>query len=368
MDRIKAGLIGCGNISGIYAKNCTERFNNIELIACADLVRDKAEKLAHEYNIPVVCTVDELLDMPEIDLVLNLTVPSAHFEISYRALESGKHVYSEKPLAINRKDGLKLLNLATKKGLYLGCAPDTFMGGALQTARKLLDDGWIGRPVGATAFMMGVGPETWHPSPDFFYKTGGGPLFDMGPYYLNALINLSGPVKRISGTAKISFPYRVITTGQRCGEKIECEVPTHVSSVLDFKSDVVVTMIMTFDTCGSTLPHIEIYGQEGTLSLPDPNYFGGRIQIKRKGMDEWEELPLLFGFTDNSRGIGIADMANSIKTGSKNRANGEMAFHVLDIMQGIYDASEKNSYYIPISSCVRPEPLSKDFEKSVCKC
>lgn len=361
MNKLRVGIIGCGNISSIYAKNCTQVFKNLEVVACADLVLDKAIKLAKEYGIPKACSVEELIESPHVDIVLNLTIPATHAEISLRALEAGKHVYSEKPLAITREDGLQLLKKAEEKGVMLGCAPDTFLGGSIQTCKKLLEDGWIGEPVGATAFMMGVGPETWHGNPDFFYQSGAGPLFDMGPYYLNALINFFGPINRVSGTANRSFSNRTITTEHRFGEKIPCEVPTHIVSVLDFENGPITNMIMTFDTWGNKLPFIELYGSEGTINVPDPNYFGGPVYYKKKGASDWSEIQPLYGYTDNSRGIGIADMAQSLKKGIANRASGEMAFHVLDIMQGIYDASESGTYYKPISTCVRPEALPLGF-------
>ncbi len=365
MKKFKIGIIGCGNISGIYAKNLTQVFRQTELAACADLFYEKAEALAKEFDIPAVLTVQELLDTPEIDIVLNLTIPSTHAAISMQALEAGKHVYSEKPLATNTEDAKRLLDKAQEKGLRIGCAPDTFLGASLQTCRKLIDDGWIGTPVGATAFMMGVGPETWHGNPDFFYKMGGGPLFDMGPYYLNALIHLLGDIKRVSGTANRSFPTRTITTKHRFGEEIPCEVPTHIASVLDFSCGAVANMIMTFDTWGSKLPFIEIYGNEGTINIPDPNFFGGPVYYKKKGASQWSEIPLLYGFDENSRGIGIADMAYSIEHGISNRAGSEMAFHVLEVMQGIYEASQSGTYYIPQSSCKRPEPLPMGFPEFI---
>lgn len=362
MAPLKVGIIGCGNISGIYALNLSQTFLNLQLTACANPTLHKAQALAEKYSIPKVCSVDELLASDDIDLVINLTVPSVHAEITLKALETGKHVYSEKPLAITREDGLKIIQKAKEKGLMLGCAPDTFLGGGLQTCRKLLDDGWIGQPLGATAFMMGSGPESWHPNPDFFYQTGGGPLFDVGPYYLTALVSLLGPVARVSGSAHISLPYRTITGEHRFGEKIPVEVPTHISGVLDFASGTVGTVITSFDIFGgSRLPFIEIYGSEGTLSLPDPNTFGGPVLYKRKGMTEWREIPLLYGFTENSRGLGAADMALNLKENRPNRASGELAFHVLDIMQGLYDASLSGVSYKPISTCQRPEPFPLGF-------
>lgn len=357
MEKVKVGIIGCGFISTIYIKNCTQVFKMLELVACADIFLDKAVEMAKQFNIPIACSVDEILSNPNIEIILNLTVPKVHAEISLKALEAGKSVYSEKPLGVSREDGKKIIDTAKEKNLLVGCAPDTFLGGGLQTCRKLLDDGWIGKPIGAIAFMMGCGPESWHPNPDFYYKTGGGPMFDMGPYYLTALISLLGPVNRVSGTASTSFSQRTITTEHRYGEKIEVEVPTHITGTVDFKSGAVATLITSFDVWGSKLPKIEIYGSEGTLCVPDPDTFGGPVYIKRYDTAEWTQIPITHAFTENSRGIGMADMAIALRTGRKNRANGELAFHVLDIMAGIHDASKTGIYYTPVSSCERPEPL-----------
>ncbi len=357
MKKIKVGILGCGNISDIYLQNCTKIFDVLEVEACADIILERAQQKAKEFNIKKAYTADEMLYDPEIEIVVNLTVPKAHAEICLRALETGKNVYVEKPLAVKREDGLEILNIAKAKGLLVGSAPDTFLGGGLQTCRKLIDDGWIGIPIGATAFMMGHGPERWHADPEFFYKAGGGPMFDMGPYYLTALVSLLGPVKRVTGSTRISFPERKITSEPKYGTKIGVEVPTHIVGVLDFEAGAIATIITSFDVWGSKLPRIEIYGSEGTLSVPDPNTFSGPILIKRQDADEWTEMPMTHGYRENFRGIGVADMAYALSSGREHRANGEMAFHVLDIMQGIHDASREGKHYNTISSCTRPKPL-----------
>lgn len=357
MKKVKVGVIGCGNISDIYLKNCTQTFDILEVAACADLIIERAQAKAEQYNIPKACTVEELLADPEIEIVLNLTTPGAHAEVCLAALNAGKHVYVEKPLAVAREDGQKILQTAKEKGLLVGAAPDTFLGGGIQTCRKIIDDGWIGQPVAATAFMMGRGPESWHPDPEFYYKAGGGPMFDMGPYYLTALIYLMGPIKRVTGSAQITFPERVIASQPKYGTKIEVEVPTHVAGILDFETGAVGTIITSFDVWASQLPRIEIYGSLGTLSVPDPNTFGGPVFIKKAGESEWKEMPLSHGYTENSRGIGVADMAYALRTGRSHRANGELAYHVLDIMHAFHDASEQGKHIMVESTCQRPAAL-----------
>ena len=359
MEKVKIGIVGCGNISSIYLKNCSQRFEILEVAACADLLPERAQASAREFNIPKACSVDELLNDPEIKIVVNLTIPKAHAEVCLAALEAGKNVYVEKPLAITREEGKKILELAKSKGLLVGAAPDTFMGAGLQTCRKLIDDGWIGEPIAATAFMTCHGHESWHPDPEFYYQIGGGPMFDMGPYYLTALISLIGPVKRVTGSARITFPERTITSQPKYGTRIKVETPTHIAGVIDFENGAVGTIITSFDVWSANLPWIEIYGSEGSLSVPDPNTFGGRVRVRRKDADEWTEIPLSHGYADNSRGLGVADMAYALLSGRPHRANGEMAYHVLDIMHGFLEASERGTHYKLSSSvsALRPCPL-----------
>ncbi|MEZ4675183.1 MAG: Gfo/Idh/MocA family oxidoreductase [Caldilineaceae bacterium] len=276
--RTKIGIIGCGNISGIYLKS-DKVFNNIEIVACADLEIERATAKAAEYGIKAY-SVRELLADPEIEIVVNLTIPAAHAEVSAAIIEAGKASYSEKPFALNRADGEELLKLATSRGQRVGCAPDTFLGGGLQSCRKLVDDGAIGTPVAATAFMMSRGHEHWHPNPDFYYQPGGGPMFDMGPYYLTALVSILGPVRRVTGITRASFAERLITSQPKHGQVIKVEVPTHVAGLLEFASGAVGTIITTFDVKASQLPRMEIYGSDATLSLPDPNTFGGPVRLR----------------------------------------------------------------------------------------
>ena len=356
MQPAKIGIIGCGAISGVYFE-AGKMFEILDIVACADLISERAKAKAEQYQIPRACTPEELLADPEIEIVVNLTVPKAHFEVSLAALEAGKSVYSEKPLAVTREEGQRLLAAARERGLLLGCAPDTFMGGGLQTCRKLIDDGWIGEPVAAAAFMMSHGHESWHPDPEFYYQIGGGPMFDMGPYYLTALIHLIGPVRRVTGSARITFPERTITSQPKFGKKIQVETPTHVTGVMDFANGAVGTIITTFDVWAAQLPWIEIYGTEGSLSVPDPNSFGGPVAVRRAGADAWTPMPLTHGYTRQSRGLGVADMAYALRSGRRHRANGEMAYHVLDIMQAFLDAFFEGRHIELTSTCERPAPL-----------
>ncbi|HET6457195.1 MAG TPA: Gfo/Idh/MocA family oxidoreductase [Armatimonadota bacterium] len=354
MTPTKVGIIGCGNICGIYFQS-GKMFEILDIAACADLLPERAEAKANECGCKAM-SVQQLLADPEIQIVMNLTIPKAHAEVGLAALQAGKSVHNEKPLAVTREDGRKMLDLAKAKGLRVGCAPDTFMGGGIQTCRKLIDDGEIGEPIGATAFMMCHGHEHWHPDPEFYYKPGGGPMFDMGPYYLTALVNLMGPVKRVTGSARASFPERLITSTAKNGTKIKVETPTHVTGIMDFANGAVGVIITTFDVWAAELPRIEIYGTKGTLSVPDPNSFGGPVRMQ-KGRDPWEEVPLTHGYAENSRGIGVADMAYALRSGRPHRASGELAYHVLDIMHAFHDASREGRHIMLESTCSQPAPL-----------
>ena len=351
----RVGIIGCGNISGIYLTNC-RKLPGLELVACADLDIGRARAKASEHGIRAA-TVDELLADPGIDLVINLTIPAVHAEVNQAVLAAGKHVYTEKPLATRRADGAATLALAREKGLRVGSAPDTFLGGGLQTCRRLIDDGAIGKPVAAAAFMTGHGPESWHPDPEFFYKPGAGPMFDMGPYYLTALVSLLGSIVRVTGSTRISFGERTIGSGPKQGQKIAVETPTHVAGVLDFAGGAVATIITSFDVWAANLPRIEIYGSEGSLSVPDPNTFGGPVRIRLAGGSDWRDVPLTHGFTENSRGLGVADMASAIREDCPHRASGELAFHVLDVMAAFEEASTTGCHVVITSGPPRVEAL-----------
>lgn len=356
MHKIKAGIIGTGNISGIYFEN-GNRFDALEVVACADLDVERAQARGEEFGVRG-CSVDELLADPDIELIINLTIPQAHAAVCLRALEAGKHVYVEKPFAISLEEAREVLALAGERGLRVGSAPDTFLGAGIQTCIKLIEDGWIGTPIGATAFMVGGGHESWHPAPEFYYQKGGGPMFDMGPYYLTALVAMLGPVSRVTASARISYPERTITSAPKFGQKIQVEVPTHIAGVMDFACGAIGTLLTSFDARGgSTLPRIEIYGSGGTLLVPDPNTFGGPVRFCRAGSKEWTELPLLFGYAENARGVGVADMAKAIQTNRNHRANAELAYHVLEVMHGFHDASERGVHYAMSSNCERPAPF-----------
>ena len=357
MEKTKIGIVGCGNISSIYLKNCQQMFDILQVVACADLIPERAQAQAETYGVPRACSVEELLADPEIQIVVNLTIPQAHFDVAMQAIEAGKSVHNEKPLALTREQGQALLQAAEQRGVRVGCAPDTFLGGGHQTCRKLIDDGWIGEPIAATAFMLCHGHESWHPSPAFYYQVGGGPMFDMGPYYLTALTNLMGPIERVSGEARATFPERTITSQPLYGTVVEVETPTHIASTLRFASGAIGTIITSFDVWYHELPRIEVYGTEGTLLVPDPNGFGGPVRIRRAGDTEWHLVPLSHGYVENSRGIGVADMAYALRSGRPHRTSGELAYHVLDVMQATLDAPFSGTYVHAQSTCKRPAPL-----------
>jgi len=354
---MKVGIVGCGKISDIYLKNCHQRFPGMQVAAVADLVTEYAQAKADQYAIPKVLPVDELIADPEVEAVLNLTIPAAHAEICEKTLLAGKHSFTEKPLAIDFQDGKRLVDLAAEKGVRLGSAPDTFLGGGLQTVRKLLDDGWIGSPVAATAFMTGRGPEGWHPNPHFFYQRGAGPLFDMGPYYITALVTLLGPVRRLSAATRITFKERVATSKERYGERIPVEVPTHVAGTLEFASGAIGTLVVSFDVWKSRLPRIDLFGSLGSIGVPDPNTFWGPVQLFRPGADDWAEVPLSHGYAENSRGVGLLDMVRAAESGRPHRANGEVALHVLEVMHGLLESGETGAFYDMTTTCERPAAL-----------
>lgn len=356
MKKVKVGIVGCGAISGIYCK-AGQVFDILDIAACADLIPERAKAKAEEFGIPKVCSTEELLADPEIELVINLTIPKAHAEVCLAALEAGKHVYVEKPLSVTRADARKLVATAKERNLRLGGAPDTFLGAGIQTCRKLIDDGWIGQPVATTAFMMCHGHESWHPDPEFYYEVGGGPMFDMGPYYLTALVSLVGAVRSVTGCTQITFPERTITSARKYGKRIQVEVPTHVVGILEFGNNAMGTIVTSFDVWGGQLPCIEIYGTEGTMSVPDPNSFGGPVRIKRGNSQEWREFPLPFNYHENSRGLGVADMAHAIRSGRPHRANDQLTYHVLDIMESIHDAARTGQRVDLESICERPAPF-----------
>ncbi len=352
------GVIGCGNICDTYFKNLA-RFGGLDVVACADLDAERARAKARQYSIPNACSTEELLSDRRVDLVLNLTRPAAHAGVTEAALMAGRHVYSEKPLAITRDGGTRLLRIASERERTLGCAPDTFMGSAQQTCRRVIDEGRIGRPVAATAFMMYPGHESWHPDPEFFYQPGGGPLFDMGPYYLTALVNLLGPVRRVTGSVKRSHPTRTIGSGPKQGGIIQVDVPTHVAGVLDFDNGATAMLMMSFDGGHHSLPCMEVYGTEGSLSVPDPNHFEGEVRLRDIRGERWTPVESRYGYAENGRGLGLADLVDAMKSGRPYRASAELAFHVLDIMQAIHEASRDGRHVELKSRCERPAPMKE---------
>lgn len=358
IEKTKIGIIGCGAISAIYLRRLKE-FEVTEVAACADLDPAKAQARATEFGVPRVLTVKKLLADPEIKIVVNLTVPKAHGKVALAALKAGKSVYNEKPLAVTRKDAQKLLAIAADKGLRVGGAPDTFLGGGHQTCRKIIDEGIIGKPVAAAAFMLGHGHESWHPSPEFYYEVGGGPMFDMGPYYLTALVNLLGPIRKITGMTRITFPTRTITSEPKKGKVINVETPTHIAGVMEFANGAIGTITTSFDVWPSAagLPNIEIYGTEGTLVVPNPNSFTGEVKLRKGREKDLITIPLSHGYNDNFRGLGVADMAQAIRSNRPHRANGEVTYHVLDAMQSFLDAGAKGRAVDVKSACERPAAL-----------
>jgi predicted dehydrogenase len=356
LAKVKVGIIGCGNISKQYIQNM-RTFDILDVKLVTDIDMDKANQMAAEYDLKAV-PAEELYSDPEVQIVVNLTIPSAHTEISLKAIAAGKSIYNEKPLAISRADARSILEAAQKKGVLVGSAPDNFLGSSLQTCRKLIDDGWIGQPVAATAFFATHGPEDWHPNPEFYYKSGAGPLFDLGPYCLTALVALFGPARRVTSSTRITFAERPILSQPLYGTSIQVEVPTHVAGLIDFVSGPVASIIASFDIQSANQPLIEIYGAEGTLSLPGPNKFTSPVRIRRIGAEQWSEVPLTHT-TSVGRGIGVADLAYALTSGRKERASGELAYHVLDLMHSLMEASDTGKHVMVESAFCDGMPFER---------
>ncbi|MEA4969661.1 MAG: Gfo/Idh/MocA family oxidoreductase [Candidatus Pelethousia sp.] len=358
-EKVRVAIIGCGNISDIYLKNLTSLFKEIELLGVCDAQDELAQRKTEAYSL--ACryhSSDELLADPRVEIVLDLCPPLLHYEINKKALCAGKHVYSEKPLAARYDEAKELLALAADKGLYIGCSPDTVLGAAVQTCRRLVDTGAIGDVVGCSANLIKRGVETWHPNPNFLYQPGAGPLLDMGPYYLGALLQIVGRIKSVSGMAGISFQQRVITSQPHFGEMIDVNVPTYVNALLGFESGAQGALTMTFDVYKANLPFLEIYGSEGSLSVPDPNCFGASpILLYRPERNEWLEMPFMFGYAENSRGLGLADMARALRTGRAVRASGEAACHTVEIIEAILASAEQRREITLESPYSRPAPM-----------
>ncbi|KFL27856.1 oxidoreductase [Devosia sp. 17-2-E-8] len=353
------GIIGCGNISGAYIK-ASRSFPVLDIRAVADLRPEVAAARAAEHGL-VAKPIGALLSDPSIDLVINLTIPRAHVEVGLRALAAGKHVYSEKPLGIAFAEGKRLIDAAAAAGLRVGSAPDTFLGGAHQTARQLIDKGVIGQPIGGTAFFMCPGHESWHPDPAFYYDFGGGPMLDMGPYYITDLVNLLGPVAQVSGMTSMARRERTITSAPRKGQAMPVHVPTHVSGSLRFANGAIVQIAMSFDVAGHNHLPLEIYGTEASLIVPDPNNFGGEVKLKRPG-SEWEDETVALPYADgNYRSLGVADMAHAILADRPHRASGALALHVLEVMEA-FDKSSRTGQVVEMSTTVeRPAPIAQSL-------
>ncbi|WP_435361832.1 Gfo/Idh/MocA family protein [Haloarchaeobius sp. DFWS5] len=360
MQPLTVGVLGCGTISAAYIENAVQ-FDSYNIVACADLDPERTTATADEYGLTGY-EPDELLATDDVELVVNLTPPAVHAGTCKQILDAGKHVYVEKPLAVSHDEAVSIRDQAEAAGLRLGGAPDTFLGTGLQTCRSVIDDGHIGEPVGATAVWVSGGHESWHANPDLFYREGGGPLFDMGPYYVTALVSLLGPASRVTGSVSQTTTERTITSEPRHGETIPVEVPTHETGIVDFERGATATLTTSFDGAGRSTfptPAFEIYGTGGTLQLPDPNQFTGRVAIQRDG----EETETVEPTHDHAvgRGLGVADMARAIRNDGDHRANGRLACHVLEILSGIRAASESGEHVELDSTLDRPEPVSPSF-------
>jgi predicted dehydrogenase len=367
MEPTVIGIIGCGNISDAYLSGAA-RSELIRVKSCADLNAEAAERKASEYGIAAV-PVDALLADPEIEIVINLTVPLAHGPVSRQIITAGKHVYSEKPLSARFSEGQALMLAAAGRGVRVGCAPDTFLGAAHQACRRAIDAGRIGRPIAGAAAVLTHGMEHWHPNPEFFFKRGGGPIHDIAPYYVTQLVNLLGPVTRVAAQASSASPTRTVTSEPRRGQVIEVEVPTTVNGVLSFASGANVSLSASWDVWKHRRLPFEIYGTEGSMLVPDPNFFGGEPQITERDSD-WQALDIFahpFGIPNRTlrsgahvadyRIIGLLDMAAALRQGRTHRVNGDLALHVLEVLDAFERSSVEGRHVMIETPCERPEPL-----------
>ena len=371
---LRVGLIGTGRISDIYLKNCAE-FDGLDIVACGSLNMRESQARAAGFGVPRVASPEEIISASGVDAILNLTVPAAHADVSLAALGAGKHVYSEKPFVTDLVDGRRILDLAASGGLLVGNAPDTFLGGRWQTVRKLLDQGTIGDPIGVAAFVPTHGVERHHPNPDFYYAIGGGPLLDLGPYYLAAMIFCLGPIARVAGMARKTFPYRMIENGPRRGEMIPVEADTHCLSLIEFENGVIGQMMVSFDVWESETPRLEIYGKEGTVCIPDPdpgdgaNVFQGPVWVRTRATSRWTMRPRpkapadwataenTHGLNFNARGVGLAELAQAVLEGREPRASGALGLHICEVMQGMLDSPGLGRFVEIASTCARPAML-----------
>jgi len=353
------GIVGVGNISGQYLSNLP-KLSNLKLVGVSDLNQDRSESVAAEHGV-IAFHDEEIYNSPEIDVILNLTLPQSHAEVNLKALAAGKHVYLEKPFALSVAEALPVLELAEKNNLRIGCAPDTFLGTGIQTSKHLLESGAIGTPFAASAFWSAPGHELWHPNPQFYYLAGAGPLFDMGPYYLTALVFLLGSVTSVIGNATHTNRQRMVHTGDLAGTQIEVEVETHISAILTHANGAQSTIMVSFEAWGSRLPTIEVYGTEGTITAPDPNRFSDETFIYHKDTREWKAVEPLAGYIDAGRGYGLAEMAAAIEANRPHRASGELGFHILEVMESIIKSSQSESRIKITSTVAKIElvPLSQ---------
>ncbi len=374
MRQFNIGILGCGVISRTYAADIQAFYRRLHIAACADVLPEAARKLAEEFGIPKACTPEEMLDDPEIEIVIDLTPPQFHVELNRKVIEAGKHLFSEKPFAQTTEEAEALVTLAAEKGVRVGSAPDTFLASGLQSMRYYLDAGLIGKPFFVTANMTTFGAETWHPNPAPFYRKGSGPLYDMAPYYLSALVALLGPVESVGAFSVKPSETRHVYTGPLAGKEIPAEIPTTWSAILRTRGGVIVSLNVSFDVYRSGLPMFEIYGDGGTLTYPDPNFGGGTPRVYRKEQytdtiwqhtreaetrrESFRDLPELFTRAkDYSRGIGVLDLAAAIDRNGRNRASGEMIVHITEIIEGLIKSAESGAFVKMRTTCDRPEPL-----------
>lgn len=353
---VGVGVIGAGVISGQYLDNLTV-FPDVSVLFIADIDVERARAQAEKYGVPGSGTTEQLLAHPDIEIVVNLTIPAAHADIAMQALAAGKNVWTEKPIALDRESGAALIAAAAARGLRVATAPDTFLGAGLQTGKRLIEAGRIGDPLTALTLFQVAGPESWHPNPDFLYARGAGPLFDVGPYYITALVQNLGPVKRVAATASTARASRVIGSGPRAGQEFPVEVPTHVSALIEFEGGASAQSVFSFQ---SSLPRaglVEIAGSAGTLVFPDPNMFEGDLLLWTDGEPETVSTTALGG-----RGTGVVDLARAIRAGVPERASGEQAYHVLDIMVSIIEAADSGEFVTVESTVALAEALPEDWD------
>ena len=373
-EKLQAGIIGCGSISTSYLR-LAPLFRGIEVVACADIVEAAAKAKAQEFDVRAM-DIDGLLASDDIDIVVNLTIPDAHFDVSKNVLESGKHVYSEKPYVLSVEDGKRLAALADGKGKRIGSAPDTFFGGSHQLARHLIDTDVVGKVTSGTCHVMSHGMEHWHPNPDFFFKPGGGPILDLGPYYITNLVQLLGPAKRVSAVSSTPAAERVISSQPRAGERIPVETPTTIHSIIEFESGAVVTLGASWDVWNNRHSHMELYGETGSLYLPDPNFFGGEVEcVPSSGglavLPDWDHpfsqpnQEHSSGAMANYRTAGLADMALAIIEDRPHRCSGDLALHVVDIMISILASGEQGQFVSLQTSCDRPAAFGVEEAKAL---